>query len=82
MENMLNDPKFFNSYEKITILMKRKSIFYHLPYQEHPNIAHLHDPMHILISVSSSLWRHISLKKCDTMGVMRDANFSILNIGH
>jgi hypothetical protein len=52
--------------------MKRKSIFYELPYWEHLKISHLLDPMHIFKSVSSSLWRHISSKESDTLDVRRD----------
>jgi hypothetical protein len=39
--------------------MKRKIVFYELPYWEHINIAHLLDPMHILKNASSSLWKNI-----------------------
>jgi hypothetical protein len=52
--------------------MKRKSIFYELPYWEHLKISHLLDPMHIFKNVSSSLWRHISSKESDTLAVRRD----------
>lgn len=52
--------------------MKRKSIFYDLPYWEHFNIAHLLDPVHIVKIVSSSLWRHISSKQSDTLVVRKD----------
>ena len=72
-EPLFDDPKFFETYdEKIPIGMKRKSIFYELPYWEHHKIVHLLDPMHILKNVSSYLWRHISLKKSDTLAVRRD----------
>ena len=55
-ESMFDDPKFFNTYvDKIPIGMKMKYAFYELPYSEHPKIAHLLDPMHILKNVSSSL---------------------------
>ena len=55
-EPMFNDPYLFNTYVEIfPIGMKRKSIFYELPYWEHLNIAHLLDPMHIFKSVSYSL---------------------------
>jgi hypothetical protein len=70
---MLDDFEFFDSYvEKIPIGMKRKSIFYELPYWEHLTIVHLLNPMHILKNVSSSLWRHISLNKSDTLAIRRD----------
>ena len=47
-EPKFDDPDFFNTYvEEFPIGMKRKSIFYDLPYWEHLNIAHLLDPMHI-----------------------------------
>ena len=72
-EPMFNDPELFNTYvEKFPIGMKRKSIFYNLPYWEHLNFTHLLDPMHIFENVSSSLWRHISLKKSDTLAVRKD----------
>ena len=71
-EPMFDDPYFFNTnVEKFSIGMKRKSIFYDLPYWEHLKIAHLLDPMHIFKNVSSSLWRHISLKKIDTLAVRK-----------
>jgi hypothetical protein len=60
-ETMFDDPKFFDTYvEKFLIGMKKKSIFYELPYWEHLKISHLLDPMHIFKKISSSLWRHIS----------------------
>jgi hypothetical protein len=72
-EPMFNDPEFFDTYvEKIPIGMKRKSMFYELPYWENINIGHFLDPMHILKNVSSSLWRHISWNKSNTIVVMRD----------
>ena len=72
-EPMLDDPKFFDIYvEKFPIGMKRKSIFYNLPYWEHLKITHLLDPMHIFKNVSSSLWRQISSKKSDTLVVRKD----------
>jgi hypothetical protein len=72
-EPMFDDPVFFDIYiEKIPIGMKRKSVFYDLPYWENLKIGHLLDPMHILKNVSSSLWRHISWNKSDTMVFMRD----------
>jgi hypothetical protein len=70
---MFDDPKLFDTYvEKFPIGMKRKYIFYELSYWEHLKIAHLLDPMHIFINVSSSLWRHISSKESDTLDVRRD----------
>ena len=78
-EPMFDDPKFFDTYvEKFPIGMKRKSIFYDLPYWEHLNITHLLDPMHILKNVSSSLWRHISSKKSDTLAVRKDLITSVI----
>jgi hypothetical protein len=72
-EPMFDDPEFFDTYvEKIPIGMKRKYVFYELPYWEHLKIGHLLDPMHILKNVSSSLWRHISWNKSDTLVVRRD----------
>jgi hypothetical protein len=70
---MFNDPELFDTYvEKMPIRMKRKSIFYELPYWEHLNIGHLLDPMHIFKNVSSFLWRHISWNKSNTLVLMRD----------
>ena len=61
---MFNDLDFFNNIvEKMPTGMKRKSIFYDLPYWDHIKITYLLDPVHIFKHVSSSLWRHISLKK-------------------
>jgi hypothetical protein len=72
-ETMFNDPKYFDTYvEKIPIRMKMKSVFYELPYWENLNIGYLLDPMHILKKNSSSLWRHISSNKSDTLVVRRD----------
>jgi hypothetical protein len=72
-ETMFDDPEFFDIYvEKIPIGMKRKSIFYELPYWDNLKIAHLLDPMHILKNVPSYLWRHISSNKGDTLDVRRD----------
>ena len=72
-EPMFDDPEFFDTYvEKFPIGMKRKSIFYNLPYWEHLKITHLLDPMHIFKNVSSSLWRHISSKQSDTLVVRKD----------
>ena len=40
-EPLINGPKFFDHYkEKMPTGMKRKSIFYELPYWEHLNIVH------------------------------------------
>jgi hypothetical protein len=63
-EYMFDDPEFFDTYvEKIPIGMKRKYVFYELPYLEDLKIGHLLDTMHILKSVSTSLQRHISWNK-------------------
>ena len=72
-EPMFDDPEFFDTYvEKFPIGMKRKYIFYNLPYWEHLKITHLLYPMHILKNVSYSLWRHISLKQLsDTLDVRK-----------
>jgi len=62
-EPMFDDPEFFDTYVvKLPIGMKKKSIFYELPYWEHLKISDLLDPMHRFKNVSSYLWRHISLK--------------------
>ena len=72
-EPMFYDLEFFDTYVgKFPIGMKRKCIFYNLPYQEHLKITHLLDPMHIFKNVSSSLWRHISSKQSDTLDVRKD----------
>ena len=72
-EPKFDDQDFFNTYvEKFSIGMKRKSIFYNLPYWENINITHLLDPMHIFKIVSSYLWRHISSKQSDTLAVRKD----------
>jgi hypothetical protein len=70
---MFDDTKFFDTYvEKFPIGMKKKSIFYELPYWQHIKISHLLDLMHIFKNVSYSLWRNISLKESDTLVVRRD----------
>ena len=51
--------------------MKRKYIFYNLPYWENLKITLLLDPMHIFKKFSSSLWRNISSKKSDTLAVRK-----------
>ena len=72
-EPMLDDIEFFDTYvEKCPIGMKRKSIFYNLPYWEHLKINHLLDLMHTFSNVSYYLWRHISSKKSDTLAVRKD----------
>ena len=38
---------FYTYVEKFPIGMKRKSIFYDLPYWQHIKVTHLLDPMHI-----------------------------------
>ena len=72
-EPMFNDLEFFDTYvEKLSIGMKRKSIFYEIPYWEFPKIAHLLYPMHVFKNVSYSLWRNISSKESDTLAMRRD----------
>ena len=52
-EPIFNDLEFFDTYvEKFPIGMKRKIIFYELPYWEHLKISHLLDPMHIFNNIS------------------------------
>ena len=71
-EPKFDDPDFFNTYvKKFPIGMKRKSIFYDLPYWEHLNFTHLLDLVYIFKNVSSSLWRHISSKQSDTLAVRK-----------
>ena len=72
-EPMFDDLDFFDTYvEKFPIGMKKKSIFYDLPYWEHLKIAHLLDPMHIFKNISSSLWRHMSSKQGNTLVFWKD----------
>jgi hypothetical protein len=72
-EPMFDDPEFFDTLvEKMSIGMKRKFVFYELPYWEHLKIGHLLDPMHIFKNVSSSLPRHISSIKSNTLAVRKD----------
>ena len=48
-EPMFDDIEFFDTYaKKFLIGMKRKPVFYELPYYEHLKISHLLYPMHIL----------------------------------
>ena len=56
--------------------MKRKSIFYDLPYWKDLLIAHLLDPMHIFKNVPYSIFRHISGKENDTLSSRRDISLS------
>jgi hypothetical protein len=82
-EPMFDEPTFFDTYvEKIPIGMKMKYVFYELPYWEHLKIGHLLDPMHIFKIVSSSLWRHISWNKSDTLVVRRDRIASNTKMRH
>jgi hypothetical protein len=71
-ELMFDDLEYFDTcVKKIPIRMKRKYVFYELPYWEHLKVGHLLDPMHIFKNVSYSLWRHISSNKSDTLVVRR-----------
>jgi hypothetical protein len=57
--------------EKTTIGMKKKYVFYELPYYKYLNIP----PTSFYAYVkkkSYSLWRHISLRKSDTLSMRRD----------
>ena len=56
--------------------MKRKSIFYELPYWKDLLIAHLLDHMHIFKNVPDSIFQHISGKEKDTMSSRRDISLS------
>ena len=70
---MFDDSELFDTYvDKFPIGMKRKYIFYELPYWENLKIAHLLYPMHTFKNASSYLWRHMSLKESDTLVVRRD----------
>ena len=66
----------------MSVGMKRKYIFYELPYWEYLKIVHLLDPMCILKNVSCSLWRHISSKKSDTLAIGRDLISSNTKMKH
>ena len=71
-ETMFDDHEFFNTYVvKIPIGMKRKLVFFELPYWEHLKIVHLLDPMDIFKNVSCSLWCHISSKKRDNLSISK-----------
>ena len=68
---LINGLEFFDHYkEKIPAGMKRNYIFYEIPSWEHHKIVHLLDPMHILKNGSSSIWRHLSSRKSDTLASM------------
>ena len=74
---MFDDLEFFDTYvEKFPIRMKRKYVFYDLPYWDHLKISQLLYPMHVFKNISSSLWRHISSKESDTLASRRDLIFS------
>lgn len=56
--------------------MKRKSIFYELPYWKDLLISHLLDPMHIFKNVPDSIFLHIEGKEKDTLSLRRDSSLS------
>jgi len=56
--------------------MKRKSIFYKLPYLRDILISHLLDPMHIFKNVPNSVFRHIEGRKKDNLSSRRDIALS------
>ena len=56
--------------------MKRKCIFYDLPYWKDLLIPHLLASMHIFKNVCDSIFRHISSKDKDTLSSMRDIALS------
>lgn len=56
--------------------MRRKSIFYELPYWKDLLISHLLDPMHIFKNVPDSIFRRISRKYKDTLSSRRDIALS------
>jgi hypothetical protein len=58
--------------------MKRKSIFYELPYWKDILISHLLDPMHILKNVPYSIFQHILGKGKDTLSSRRDISLSLI----
>ena len=82
-EPMFDNPEFFDTYvEKFPIGMKKKSIFYNLPYCENLKITHLLYPMHIFKNVSYYLWRNISSKQSDTLVVRKDLITSKTKMKH
>ena len=56
--------------------MKKKSIFYELPYWKDLLIPRLLDPMHIFKNVPDSIFRHISGKEKNTLSSRRDISLS------
>jgi hypothetical protein len=80
-ELVFDDLEFFDTcVKKMPIGMKRKYVFYELPYWGNLKISHLLDLMHILKNVSSYLWRHISSNKSDTLAIRRDLIVSYQNL--
>ena len=56
--------------------MKRKAIYYELPYSKDLLISHHLDPMHIFKNDPGSIFRHISSKYKDTLSSRRDIALS------
>jgi hypothetical protein len=56
--------------------MKKKSIFYELPYWKDLLISHLLNPMHIFKNVADSIFQHISEKDKETLSSRRDISLS------
>ena len=52
--------------------MKRKSIFYDLPYRKDILISHLLDPMNIVKNGPYMIYQHLSRKEKDTLSSRRD----------
>ena len=59
-EPILNDPKLLYTFvEKMPKWIKRKMVFYEIPYWEDINIVYVVDPMHIFKKAIHVLWIHI-----------------------
>jgi len=56
--------------------MKRKSIFYELPYWKDLLISHLLDPKKNFKNVPDSIFQHIARKQKDTLSLRRDISLS------
>ena len=56
--------------------MKRKSIFYELPYWKDLLISQLLNPMHIFKNVPDYIFQHISGKEKDYLSLRRDIYLS------
>jgi hypothetical protein len=67
---MFHNLEVFDTYvEKIPIGLKKKYVFYKLPYRKCLKIVDLLDLVYIFKNILSSIWRHISLKKGDKLDI-------------